>query len=141
MTNLQAALGVAQLEKLEEFIDIKRENYNLYKELFDNIDGMKILDFNNKIRPNYWFYSLLLEDNKFDRDELIKKLGQEKIQTRPIWGLIHEQKPYVSEQCYKIEKARYYHDKIINIPCSTNLTTEDIEYVIRCIKDIINNNI
>lgn len=138
MTNIQAALGVAQLEKLEEFIDIKRENYNLYKELFDKIEGMKILDFNNKIRPNYWFYSLLLEDNKFDRDELIEKLGQEKIQTRPIWALIHEQKPYLSEQCYRIEKARYYHDRIINIPCSTNLKTEDVEFVIRGIKEIIN---
>ena len=48
MTNVQAALGVAQLERLEEFIEIKKENYNLYRELFNNVDGLRILDFNNK---------------------------------------------------------------------------------------------
>ena len=137
MTNVQAALGVAQLEKLEEFIETKKENYNLYRKLFNNIDGIKILDFNDKIRPNYWFYSLLLEDDKFNRNQLIKKLGEEKIQARPIWGLIHEQKPYEFGECYKIKKAKYYHDKIINIPCSTNLTKEEVIRTVENIKIIL----
>ncbi len=137
MTNLQGALGVAQLEKLEEFIQIKKDNYNLYKELFDKISGVKLLDFDKNIRPNFWFYSLLLEDDEIDRDVMIKKLEENKIQTRPIWGLIHEQKPYAQAQSYKIEKACYYHDRVINIPCSSNLKREDILNVIHIIKSII----
>ncbi|WP_238916557.1 LegC family aminotransferase [Clostridium sp. YIM B02555] len=135
MTNLQAALGVAQLEKLEEFIEIKRNNYNLYKEAFENIAKATILDFNEDIRPNYWFYSLVLDN--MNKDEIINKLLENKIQTRPIWGLIHKQKPYLQSQAYKIEKAMLYQDKIINIPCSSNLKVEDVNRVIKYIKSII----
>lgn len=136
MTNLQGALGVAQLEKLEDFVEIKQNNYNLYKKLLNEVNGVKILDFNGNIRPNYWFYSLVLENDNIDRDEIIKKLAENKIQTRPIWGLIHEQKPYLEAQSYKIEKAYYYHDKVINIPCSSNLKTEDILNVVSVIKNV-----
>lgn len=108
MTNLQAALGVAQLEQLEGFIEIKKRNYNYYKEQIDHIDGLTILEFNKNIRPNYWFYSLIIDENKFrfSRDELLNKLNEHKIQTRPIWSLIHEQKPYENNQTYKIVEAK-----------------------------------
>lgn len=135
MTNLQAAVGVAQFERLEEFIEVKKKNYNLYRELFNDIKGVRILDFNYKVRSNYWFYSLVLEDNRLDRDEMIKKLTKDKIQTRPIWGLINEQEPYKDAECYKIDKANYYHDKIINIPCSTNLKEEEVVIIVNKIKD------
>lgn len=136
MTNLQAALGVAQLEQLEKFIEIKKRNYNLYKNEIKNIDGLKLLDFNKNTRPNYWFYSLLIDKELygFDRDELLKKLSEKKIQTRPIWGLIHQQKPYRNNQAYKIEKAIYYRERILNIPCSTNLTEEDIKFIVNNLK-------
>jgi len=137
MTNLQGALGVAQLEMLEEFIEIKKINYNLYKELINKIDGVKILDFDERIRPNYWFYSLILYNDNINRDEIINKLSENKIQTRPIWGLIHEQKPYLEAQNYKIEKAYYYHDRVINIPCSSNLKKEEVLEVIGKISDIL----
>lgn len=137
MTNLQGALGVAQLEKLEEFIEIKKDNYNLYKELLSEINGIKILEFNENIRPNYWFYSLLLEKNNINRDEIIKKLAENNIQTRPIWGLTHEQKPYLEDQSYKVEKAFYYYDRVINIPCSSNLKKDEIVKVVETIKNIL----
>lgn len=137
MTNLQAALGVAQLEKLEEFIEIKKNNYRLYKQLFNEIDGIKMLSFRKNTRPNYWFNSILLENWNMSRDKLIKKLSENKIQTRPIWGLIHEQKPYLNAQSYKIEKACYYHDRIINIPCSSNLKREEVIKVVEVIKNIV----
>ena len=121
MTNIQAALGVAQLEQLETFIKIKEKNYNLYRD-----NGLNLLDFDCNLRSNNWFYSLLTNQ----RDELIKFLSENKIQARPIWTLIHTLKPYQSCQNYKIEKAIKYHEKIVNIPCSTNLDKADILYVI-----------
>jgi len=136
MTNLQAALGLAQFEQLEEFIDKKKSNYKLYKSSISEIDGLMILDFNEKIRPNYWFYSLLIDKQKYklDRDMLLQKLNENKIQTRPIWGLIHEQKPYRNNQAYKIEKAKYYYDRILNIPCSSNLTEDNVRSVVEVLK-------
>lgn len=136
MTNLQAALGVAQLEQLESFINIKRENYRLYKEKIDNIEGLSILEFNKNTRPNYWFYSLLIDKDKYglNRDELLSKLNSHRIQTRPVWGLINEQKPYRDNQTYRIEKAKYYIDRILNIPCSTSLTKEEVRYICKILK-------
>ncbi len=136
MTNLQAALGLAQLEQLEDFITIKTNNYKFYKEQISNIKGLALLEFNENTRPNHWFYSLMIDKDEYglNRDELLIKLNRKNIQTRPIWGLIHKQKPYIHNQTYKIEKADYHISKILNIPCSTNLDTEDIEYIIDTLK-------
>lgn len=135
MTNLQAALGLAQLERLEDFIKIKEHNYKLYKKAVGEIPGLSILDFEDSIRSNHWFYALKCDnDYPLNRDEIIKYLSSKGIQSRPIWGLINEQKPYVKSQSYKIEKAKFYIDNIVNIPCSTNLTEEEANYVIECLK-------
>lgn len=136
MTNLQAALGLAQLEQLEKFIKIKEENYNLYKEKVKEILGLSLLNFRDDIRSNHWFYSLMVnEEYPMDKDEIIKYLSSKNIQARPIWGLISEQKPYVGSQTYKIEKAKFYLNHVVNIPCSSNLTKEDVLYVIECLKN------
>lgn len=134
MTNLQGALGVAQLEKIEEFINIKIKNYELYKSKLSSIKGLTLLDYNKEARNNNWFYSLVINDFKLNRDQLLVYLSQNKIQTRPIWKLIHTQKPYLDNQSYKIEKANLYYNKILNIPCSTNLKKESIEYIINTLK-------
>ena len=96
MLNLQAALGSSQIDELEAFIETKTKNYYLYKEAINNIEGLQLLTFRKGIRPNYWFYSLVVDEEKYglNKDELLRKLVSENIQTRPIWGLIHQQKPY-----------------------------------------------
>ncbi len=124
MTNLQAALGLAQIEQLEEFIQIKKDNYILYKQL-----GLELVDFRQDIRPNYWFYSLITDS----RDSLLNYLEDHKIQTRPIWKLIHLLKPYENNQKYKIEKAIHYYEHVLNIPCSSNLMKENVYDVVNAI--------
>lgn len=130
MTNVQAAIGVAQMESIEEFIKTKIDNYKTYKENINKIEGLRLLEFTNTSRNNCWFYSLVIEGYYKNRDELLIYLKDEGVQTRPIWGLINSQKPYVKNQSYKIEKANYYLKSVLNIPCSTNLTKKDILYVV-----------
>ena len=131
MTNLQAALGLAQIEELEGFIAHKHAMWQMYKDALDGKNGYRILDFDeNGVRPNKWFYSLYLEDDRHDRDNLIAALQKEKIQTRPVWALIHEQADYPGSQAYGLEKAEEYRKRIVNLPCSTNLTREDCQRVI-----------
>ena len=128
MTNLQAALGIAQFEQLEKFIEIKNNNYKKY------VDArLNLLAFDDLIRSNKWFYSLMCQNAK-ERDCLIEFMAKNKIQTRPVWKLIHTLKPYENCQAYNIEKAIYYYDRIVNIPCSTNLTENDINRVIEVIR-------
>ncbi|OLN33520.1 LegC family aminotransferase [Desulfosporosinus metallidurans] len=138
MTNLQAALGVAQLEQLEHFISIKKENYSIYKSrINDDINGLRMLGFRDDIRPNYWFYSVyIVNTEKYSRKKIIESLANDHIQTRPIWGLIHEQKPYMHAQTYKIERAFDYYNRVVNLPCSSNLSADDVYKVIEKISAI-----
>ena len=137
MLNLQAALGTSQIDQLESFIETKIKNYNVYKEELEKIEGLEILPFVEGIRANHWFYSLKIDKEKYGigRDELLQKLVDVGIQTRPIWGLIHQQKPYTVYQNYEIEKALYYYDRILNLPCSSNLTEKEVYQVIEKIKE------
>ena len=137
MLNLQAALGTSQIDQLESFIETKIKNYNIYKEELEKIEGLEILSFVEGIRANHWFYSLKIDKEKYGigRDELLQKLVDAGIQTRPIWGLIHQQKPYSTCQSYEIEKALYYYDRILNLPCSSNLTEKEVYQVIEKIKE------
>lgn len=136
LTNLQAALGLAQLEQLPGFIQHKKENYERYQAAIRQLPGLKLLDFRSDIRANYWFYSLYLADEfPLSREDLMQYLFERKVQTRPIWGLIHQQKPYQGSRAYQIEKAAHYRDRVLNLPCSTNLTAADVDRVIACLRE------
>jgi perosamine synthetase len=131
MTNLQAALGVAQLEQLESFIQTKQDNYTLYQSHIDQIEGLALCKYNANTRPNYWLNTLVVDDKTYsvNRDALLKVLAKLDIQTRPVWGLIHLQKPYLNSQSYLIEKAIRYSTKLLNIPSSSNLETADVDRI------------
>jgi aminotransferase in exopolysaccharide biosynthesis len=136
MLNTQAALGVSQIDHLEEFIGIKIRNYNIYKEQISHVPGISLLPFRKDIRANYWFYSLLIDHKKYGigRDELMQRLIAEGVQCRPVWKLCHTQKPYTDSLAYQIERAGFYEKHILNVPCSTNLSEEDIQYVCNIIE-------
>ncbi len=136
MTNLQAAMGVAQLECLEDFIRIKETNYEYYKNAIKEMERFELLPFNQKARNNQWFYSLLIKSKGPDRDTVMKLLKEKDIETRPIWQLIHTQKMYENCQTYYIEKAPLYWKRIINIPCSTGLLKKDLDHVIEALSCI-----
>ena len=139
MTNLQAALGVAQMEKLPEFIRRKQKNYDLYKELFYEFEYGKLMPFREGTDSNRWFYSLCINRNfiKNSMKDIVVALRMKGIETRPIWGLINEQKPYEGEVTYKLEKAPYYAHRILNIPSTTQITKDEIKYVVNEVQALL----
>lgn len=139
MTNLQAALGVAQMEELPEFIKRKQANYEIYKKLFENFELGRMISFRKGTDSNKWFYSLEINRDIVTASmrEIITELEKRGVQTRAIWGLINEQVPYQNEDTYKLEKAPYYAARILNFPCSTQITEEEIHYVAKQIKDVL----
>lgn len=142
MTNLQAALGTAQMEELPEFIRRKQKNYLIYKREFEDFDIAELLPFREGTNSNMWFYSLLIDMGKISLSlmDIIALLGKENIQTRAIWGLINEQKPYLNDDSYKTEKAKYFSSRILNIPSTTQITKEEIVYVSKKIKKLLTEN-
>ncbi len=139
MTNVQAAMGCAQMEELAEFISRKNKNYDLYKELLKDVKNGTLVGFREGTSSNKWFYSLQLDLSQVTCDirTLIEDLQNRGVQTRAIWGLIHEQKPYVNELAYQVTKAKEYSKCIINLPCSTQITEDDIRFVVDTLKEVI----
>ncbi|WP_300365109.1 LegC family aminotransferase [uncultured Subdoligranulum sp.] len=134
MTNVQACLGLAQLERLESFIAHKKELYDHYVARLDGVKGLHILPFRTgDVRPNRWFFSLYLKEAGLDRDTVIENLQDQGIQTRPIWALIHEQADYPRNEAYALDKAQEYRRYIVNLPCSTNLTLDQCERVCQAV--------
>lgn len=131
MTNLQAALGLAQLEQLEGFIKRKNEIYAMYVDALDGKKGLRILPFGDDIRSNCWFFSLYIEAStaKKSRDDLHDALAKEGIQTRTIWGLINDQAPYLHCEAFALSTAKDYQNKVLNLPCSTNLKVSQIDRI------------
>ncbi|MDR1495314.1 MAG: DegT/DnrJ/EryC1/StrS family aminotransferase [Clostridiales Family XIII bacterium] len=150
MLNLQAALGVSQIDELEKFVEIKRRNYERYAELLARAPGASLLPPPEGQRWNHWFYSLYIEDGGGvtpdtrgggevpggRRDRLMKALIAEGIQCRPVWKLVHTQESYKKFRAPEIERAYDYEKHILNLPCSTSLTEEDVRYVSDKILDL-----
>lgn len=139
MTNLQAALGVAQLEELPEFIRRKQRNYERYKSVFEGFEYGILMPFRVGTSSNRWFYSLCIdrESIKVSMREIILACHEKGFETRAIWGLIHEQKPYQGEETYRLDKAPYYASRILNIPSSTQITEDEIRYVAAEVKRLL----
>ena len=132
LTNIQAALGVAQLEKLPAYLEIKKRQYDTYKSALDAVPGLHLAETPGFARNNHWMYCLQIDKAIYGkgRDEVMDDLAARHIQTRPVWYLNHLQKPYKDCQAYKIDHALALWEKTLNVPCSVGLSPRDIEKVI-----------
>jgi len=133
LTNIQAAIGLAQLERIEQTIDTKRRNAKTYNSLLKNVKGITLPVEEPWAKNVYWMYSILVERGyKLRRDELIGKLKKEGIDTRPFFIPLHKM-PYLDEGL-KFPIAEELGEKGINLPSSVKLTKEQIEEITSFIK-------
>ena len=137
LTNIQAALGVAQLEQLPGFLERKRENFSQYQDALQDIKGLKIVNVPNYADNNHWINILQINSEIYgeDREALMHHLEGNGIQTRPVWALNHLQKPYKDCQSYKIERANKLVEKSLCLPSSTNLSDENLNKVMDLLKN------
>jgi perosamine synthetase len=132
LTNIQAALGVAQLEMLAGFLERKREIYDQYRSALKGLDGLSIAEVPDYADNNHWMNVLQIDSGAFgeDREALMGRLEANGIETRPVWALNHTQKPYKNCQIYLIERAEGLLNNSLCLPSSTNLSDEDLHVVV-----------
>lgn len=116
MPNINAALGCAQIEKIEEFIDLKRQLTLTYEQLFQNIKNVELFKEPQFAKSNYWLQTLIV--NEKSRDELLQLLNEEGILARPIWNPLHEQIMYQDCPKAELDNTLYLKKTVINIPSS-----------------------
>jgi len=133
LTNMQAAMGLAQMERIQEFVNIKRRNASIYSALLSEVKDVKFLWENAQVKSNFWFYTIKVA--KRHKKKLINYLLSKNIQVRPVWKLIHTLPMYKGSQTYRIENAVKAYETCINLPCSLSLGKKEIEYVAGNIRD------
>ena len=119
MPNLNAALGCAQMEKLEEIIDNKRELAYLYAKFFRQI-GVQFFTEPPDCHSNYWLNALVLKD-KAERDEFLIYTNDEGVMTRPVWCPMHKLPMFATCQTDCLANTQWLKDRVVNIPSSVRL--------------------
>jgi perosamine synthetase len=135
MTNLQAAVGVAQMERLDEFVDIKRKVGNLYNELLGDLADKLVLPLQktNYAENIYWVYGMVLKNNvPFDALEAMSRLAKEGVACRPFFYPMHLQPVLRKKRWFKGEQypnATVFAERGFYVPSGLALTEKDIHTV------------
>jgi len=138
LTNIQAAMGVAQLEKLDEYIAIKRQIANNYANAFKDVPGLTPMREAEWAFSILWMYTILIDGARYGMDSraLMDSLEAQKIQTRPLWKPIHKNMPYLKCQNYHCSIAEKLNRCALSLPCSVGLSFVDQQRVINCIQSL-----
>ena len=142
MTNLQAALGVAQLERLDEFVARKRRMGRRYDELLSKVEGLEFLPASTPCADTiYWVYGMVLKDEvPFDAEAAMRRLGQQGIGTRPFFWPMHEQPVFLKMGLFPGERhpiAERLARRGFYLPSGMALTDAQIEEVAQEVKNLM----
>ncbi len=139
MTNLQAGLGLAQLEKIEQFVEMRRQNAAYYNSRLKEIPGITLPTEREWARNVYWMYAIVIQDEfGMTRDELRAKLQEKEIETRDFFIPMHLQPCFHKLGLFKGESypvAEEMGRRGMFLPSSTGLTLKQKEYVCNCIEE------
>lgn len=133
-TEMQAAIGIAQLNKLQRVLDKKRKIYEKYLLELNGIDGLKVQEYGEGCEPVHWFTSLYIKNGK---RELKNYLNDRGIQTRDFFYPLHMQPCYsnfdIKEDSFKV--ATRLFDEGLSLPSSYHLTSEQQDFIIKSVRD------
>jgi perosamine synthetase len=133
MTNVQAAIGVAQLAKLERLVNRKREIAKLYSEFLKQTEGMVQSPEMPWARSTYWFYSILVKPDI--REKLTSDLDQQGIETRPFFYPIHTLPPY--RDGLKLRVAEQLSARGLNLPSGPDIENDELQHVASAVRDAL----
>lgn len=141
MTDMQAAIGIKQLDRLDWIVSRRNEIASLYNTVFDKIAGVKRIKPKEYITTwNYQSYPIILESaTRADRDNIITRLDKEGIATRRGIPPIHKEKAYnqTSGKGLVLPYTERLSETVIFLPIFPSMTPEEVEYVASCVKDAV----
>ena len=136
LTNIQAAMGCAQLESLEEYIQAKRNIAAHYDKGFANVLGITSMSEAKWAFSVFWIYTVLVDKSRYgiDNRSLMRRLDKAGIQTRPLWQPLHRSPAQAGAQSYRCEVADRLNQEAISLPSSVGLKLDSQNKVIELIR-------
>lgn len=135
MTNIQAAVGCAQLERVDEFVARKRYIRDYYEKHLNEIKDISFFPEADWAESACWFSGLVLSD-KYEVKKVCELLKEKGIEARTFWKPVHWQKPYINAEKSEMKVADSIWEHILTLPSSTGITEEQLAYAVSAIKDI-----
>jgi len=133
LVNVAAAMGVAQMEQLPGFIKRKQEVMAFYKNELQGVGDIKFQDVSADVNPNCWLPTIMTEKQK----DVLKILNDHKMQSRPFWVPMNQLRMFANNIFYnKSNQSDFVYQRCLSIPCSTNITNEDLKAVCDKIKEV-----
>lgn len=138
LTNVQAALGVAQLEKLDGYVAKKRKIAGAYRSAFSDVGGISCQHVAPGTTPSWWLFTVLVDPKHFGMDsrKLMRRLAEKGIETRPFWHPLHSQKIFANCYASSITVADRLYREGVSLPSSVGLSPEQQGRVIAAVKQI-----
>lgn len=138
MTNMQAAVGLAQVEKFDKLVNLRREHALMYNSLLKDVEGIIFPPEASWVKNVFWMYSIMIEDSfGLTRDQFRDQLGKYGIETRTFFIPIHFQPIYSSRFLGKrFPVAEELCQRGLYLPSSSGLTKKEIKYITDSIKEI-----
>ena len=122
MPSLNASLGISQLKSLSLILKDKKNVYQYYKNIFKNLDGLKLHNPIKFSKSNYWLNTIILDENKKKfKNLVIKKLIKNNFYCRPLWYPLHKLSYFKNSPKDNLECTENLYKRCINIPSSANL--------------------
>jgi pyridoxal phosphate-dependent aminotransferase EpsN len=136
MSNVLAGIGRGQLEVLDLRVSQRRDIFARYAAGFGELRGIEPMPQASDAFSTRWLSCFLIREGDFriSRDELMRRLDADGIESRPVWKPMHLQPLFSECECYGGDVARDLFERGICLPSSSSLTVEDQEYVIECVK-------
>jgi len=141
LTNIQAALGVAQLEKLDVALESKRLTAEFYDRVLSTLPVVRPRE-SASARSSWWLYTVLVHEASggVDRLGLMKALAAEEIETRPLWRPVSQQPPFADCQAYRCEVSPDLHRRSLSLPCSVGIAADDLARIAGVMKRVLSAN-
>jgi perosamine synthetase len=136
LTNVLAAMGCAQMEKLESFVQAKREIAKRYSDALVNVPGLILPSEAENAFSTFWMYTILIDPSVtgVSSRDLLRDLNSSKVQTRPLWQPMHRSPAHQSSEVRNCPVADSLHSMGLSLPCSVGLDRTAQDRVIQSIK-------
>ena len=137
LTNVQAAMGCAQMEELSEFIAIKRNIAASYRQGFATLPGVTMMSEAAWAKSIFWLNTILIDEEDYGEDSraLMRRLARQGIQARPLWEPLHRSQALLGAQTVGSDVADELNRRALSLPSSVGLTVEQIQNVISAVCD------
>lgn len=138
LTNVQAAMGCAQMEQLEKYVAAKKRIATVYSSAFKEVPGVTPMPVASWANPTFWMYTVLIDPGEYGMDSrnLLKRLGERCIQSRPLWQPMHRSRAHAEAQATDCRVADWICAHALSLPCSVGLTESEQDRVIEAIRSL-----